>query len=281
MLTAVAALSGAACRSSATPPSSDALAAAPACARRTGEKLGVPFVQVCAGDLGVPNVAFAPFWISAVPVGCSAGEHETVSCPDVLAIAHPARGDSQPPGAVPRRIAAVIDAEVAHRICTMRFAGRLPTREERARAADALGLATVVVVAGGEAPSSFAFRPLSEWVTETACDTPSLLEPRCRPGAFPAGSAPELPWPRLASCEARPRSAEGAVAVYPGGTCPAPAWDWASETLPCALRAPVGPALPAPTTVLSVSCRKPAEGARHPAPAAGIAAFRCVLPGPP
>jgi hypothetical protein len=250
------------------------------CEPRVGEKLGVPFVHVCASDLGVESARFEPFWISAVPLACSKGSHETVRCPSIVALAHPASGESRGPRPIPASMATVIDSEVAHRICTMRFAGRLPTRAERARATDAMGLATMMVVVTDNPPTSFAFRPLAEWVTEVACDTPSVLEPSCGAGTYPTGASSQIPWDAIAACDSRPRF-DASAAVALGESCPVSHWDWTAGVLPCAIRSPAGPATRPTVPAFSLDCRPPAPAERHPPDAADVAAFRCVLPNAP
>jgi hypothetical protein len=61
------------------------------CHRAFGEKLGVPFVRVCPDDL--PGVIRTPFWIAAAPIGCTGGEHGTIACPPVVALAPPRGSD--------------------------------------------------------------------------------------------------------------------------------------------------------------------------------------------
>jgi hypothetical protein len=57
-----------------------------------------------------------------------------------------------------------VDADVAHRLCAMRFAGRLPTRAELALTRRALGLEAVAVEAVTEPSGSLlSFRPVPEW----------------------------------------------------------------------------------------------------------------------
>ena len=108
--------------SSAPSPSarSSAVATPQPCVPRSAEKLGIHFLRICPkGEDG--------FWISAVPIGCSAGKHDEMSCPIVSALAHPV-GSS--PSAIEPVLAAVIDADTAGRLCFF----RLGTTRRRRRA---------------------------------------------------------------------------------------------------------------------------------------------------
>ena len=281
LVVGLAALGTSGCRACApdtSPSAADASApTVAACARRTTERIGIPFVKVCPQDLGFPGAAFEPFWIAAAPLGCSAGEHETLQCPSVIALAHPAAGDSRAPSPLHGRLAAVVEADVAQSVCYMRFAGRLPTRAERSRAETAMGLASVVVAQRGT-PPHFEFFGLSEWVTDSACETPTV--DRCTPAYHPAGPREPIPWGAIASCDASPLSPEtraGAVLLGLGESCPAPdfAWGPGATLLPCALRSPA----PRPSTVgFTLSCKAPERAPHANAPVTTTAAFRCVVP---
>jgi hypothetical protein len=272
-----------ACDADVTPATKDAKGpSTAACDRRTTERLGIPFVKVCPQDLGSAGATFEPFWIAAAPLGCSAGEHETLRCPNVVALEHPAVEESRAPRALHARLAAVIDPNVAQSVCYMRFAGRLPTREERARAEAAMGLASVMVVQAGAlgdaAPAHFDFVTLSEWVTDAPCETPNAG--KCAPAQFPSGPRAPIPWGSIATCDATPLAPDaGAVLLGVGESCPAAGFGWAqggASTLPCAVRS-----VSARPAVLgfSLSCRAPPPGARHPDDdIATAAAFRCVVP---
>ncbi len=267
-----------ACARDATPPSTDAEGpTAAACARRTTERIGIPFVKVCPQDLGFAGAAFEPFWIAAAPLGCSAGEHETLQCPTVVALEHPAVGETRPPRTLRGRLAAVVDAEVAQSVCFMRFAGRLPTREERSRAEAAMGLASVVVAQQGT-PPHFDLVRLSEWVTGAPCDTPNAS--KCTPTYYPSGPRAPIPWGTIASCDATPLSPDaGAVLLDVGEVCPAPGFRWggAETPLPCAIRSPAASARPS-TAGFALLCKAPVLAPHPDDPTANIAAFRCVVP---
>lgn len=243
-----------------------------ACAPATAEKIGVPFVRVCARE------GAGSFWISAIPLGCSAGEHGTLSCPSVTPLV-------QPPGALrdfrapSPRIAAVVDAYTAHKVCTMRFAGRLPTRAERARARADVGLATVAVTEGP--PGAFRARELAEWVTEPVCAHPTDLGPECREDRFPKEAIGAVSFDALVRCGATPVTTSSRPLFDVGGACAAPTWVGAGAfTLPCAIRGlgygDVGGA--SAVRAFELSCERAAAGAEHAPPRLDVAAFRCVLP---
>lgn len=244
-----------------------------ACTQRTTERLGIPFVKVCPQDLASIGAAFEPFWIAAAPLGCSAGEHEELRCPSVVGLEHPAVGESRTPRVLESRLAAVVDANVAQTVCFMRFAGRLATREERARAEAAMGMASVMVAQQG---THFDYVTLGEWVTDAPCTTTTAEG--CGAARYPSGSRAPIPWGALASCKATPLAAGATTPLLAiGEGCPAPefAWTDASATLPCAMRSPAG----RPSVVgFSLSCRPPV-GERHPDDdVEKTAAFRCVIP---
>ena len=234
------------------------------CAREFGDKLGVPFVRVCPGDL--PGIVTAPFWIAAAPIGCTGGEHGTVLCPPVLALA------PTPTGTVSSRTAQVVEASFAHRTCMLRFGGRLPTAAERAQAREAIGAATVIV-AETDHPAARRFHSLAEWTTATTCTGPSTLA-GCSPAKFPAGGVVDVAWPQLRACNATPAPSPGALIVEPDGEpCPLGA---TSGGPPCVLAS----RRVAAHLVYALDCRAlTAEEAVHPAPSPSArAAFRCVVP---
>lgn len=255
----------------------DAGASAPrdaGCTPTTAEKIGVPFVRVCAR----PEVSAGSFWISAVPLGCSAGEHGTLACPSVTALV-------QPPDAVKNlrapspRIAAVVDAYTAHKVCTMRFAGRLPTRAERALARADLGLATVAVTEGP--PGAFRARELAEWVTEPVCAHPTDLGPECHEDRFPKDSIGAVSFESLVRCAATPVTTTSRSLFEVGGTCAYPTWSGAGAfMLPCALRGLGYGAVGGASAVraFELSCERSDAGAEHAPVKLDVAAFRCVLP---
>jgi hypothetical protein len=250
-------------------------ARAPACAPRSGERLGVRFVEVCAShtsafadaDAHAPE-ALPAVWIAATPLPCSAGRHETVGCDTVTALeASPAagRGKNEPLAAL------VVEAELAHRICTLRFGGRLPTPLEREQARRLLGLASLRVRADAGA-ARLHFDDLPEWVAEGDCAAePARAGPSCRIRPFP----PVTAWPsdaegeRLA-CVAEPAGPDaGAVAI--GGACAEGPRAGALRRPACALE------LPDAGVRFALTCRDLARaGAAAPGPLQ--AAVRCVLP---
>jgi len=235
------------------------------CRRAFAEKLGVPFVQVCPGDLsGVVNAAF---WIAAAPIGCGGGAHGTFPCPPVVALGPRPNG-----GAIPARAALLIDVTSAQRTCALRFGGRLPTATELAQARDALGVAAVVVVAV-EQPPQLGFRPLAEWTTERPCLEPSTLGADCTRMTFPDGASTEVAWPSLRSCRAVPSPAAASLVMEVGDQCPA---ERTNEAPACLLGSP---SLATHREAFALECRGlTTEEATHPDPAGTVAAFRCVVP---
>lgn len=269
-----------ACASEPVPVAEDSGATGPPvqCTPRIGEHLGIPFVKVCPQDLAGTGARFEPYWIAAQQLGCSAGEHDTLRCPFVTAVGHPAHGEERPVGAARGSLAAVVEANIAQSVCYMRFAGRLPTREERARAEAAMGLASVIVSESASAPRHFELMRLSEWVTEAPCQAPNAS--KCAPATYPSGPRRPIPWATIASCEGTPLAADAGVALLAvGEICPAPELEWkgGSAILPCGVRSP---AVRAPIAGFAFSCRAPVPTAAHPEDDVGnTAAFRCVLPG--
>ncbi|MBK7585940.1 MAG: hypothetical protein IPI67_37865 [Myxococcales bacterium] len=247
------------------------------CTPRTGEHLGIPFVKVCPQDLAAAGATFEPFWISAHQLGCSAGEHDSLACPSVTSLQHPAAGEARTPGMAANTLAAVVEPSLAQSVCYMRFAGRIPTRQERALAEETMGLASVMVAESAGSPRNFSFLRLAEWVTETPCQTPNAS--KCSAATFPSGPREPIAWSTLASCEGTPLSADAGVPLLAiGEVCPAPdfSWDAGAGRLPCAVRSPAAK----PSIIgFALSCRPPEPLARHPEDDIGkVAAFRCVLP---
>jgi hypothetical protein len=242
------------------------------CVPRIGEKLGVPFVEVCAthtsafADASAHTPAALPaFWIAATPLPCSAGAHETVACEPVTALeasprAHPGRNESL--GAL------MISAEVAHRTCALRFGGRLPTPLEQEQARRVLGLASLRVREEG---NRLHVDDLPEWVAEGDCiASPSKPGPGCR-----IRMSPPISWqPRseadvLLVCAAEPAAA-GTATVRTGATCDQVADDDGTRRPDCAVQVADSDAR------FALRCHTPErKRAQHPAPDA--AAFRCVL----
>jgi len=247
------------------------------CDSRTTEKLGVPFSKLCPGDVPAGGPSFTPFWISAQPLNCSAGEHETLRCPYVAPLHHPAPGETRAPLSPPAIRATVLEASTAQGWCYMRFAGRLPTREERARAEVSLGLAAVVVEASAGDPLHFAFSRLAEWVTEGPCETPTVAS--CKVGMYPSGGRRPIPWDSMLSCSAAPLTGDAGALLDVGESCPAPGFDWAASQgkLPCAVRSSVARA---PVLGFALTCKAPFPPGPHPADdLEKTAAVRCVMPG--
>ena len=262
-------------------PDKSAAPAKAACKARTAEKIGIPFVHVC------PPGADG-FWISAVPIGCSEGDHETVRCPKTMPLSHPVRADAGPLTAV---YAAMVEKETAQRMCFMRMGGRLPSRAERSRARDVMGLATVMVTESESRADRFELTELPEWVVEEAraeCETPGVAGPECVFGWFPFETrSPFVPWANLRVCEARfaERAPPGLALTEIGKGCSAPTWSWTADggaglrALPCAARSPARGPLGAPSeAVFTVACARP-EATGHPADEdKDSAAYRCVVP---
>ncbi|MCC6215695.1 MAG: hypothetical protein IT376_12595 [Polyangiaceae bacterium] len=247
------------------------------CDPRVTEKLGVPFSKLCSPDLPGLGVDFAPFWIAAQPLSCSAGEHETIRCPDVTPLNQPAPGETRAPLPAPSTLAAVVEANLAQSWCYMRFAGRLPTREERVRAELALGLTAVTVTHSGSDPLHFGLGRIAEWVTEEPCDAPTVS--KCRVGMHPSGERSAIPWDGLVACAATPLVADaGLPLVALGESCPAPGLELGvgPSRLPCGIRSAAERAL---LPGFALDCRAVPPGGRHPPDEpATTAAVRCVMP---
>jgi hypothetical protein len=242
-----------------------------------GEKLGLPYARVC--PVNPAGTAEPAFWIQSVPLPCLSGPHDEVECRPVSALGATAGGDTRTPAS----LAALVDASSAHRLCTMRLGGRLPTRTERAQARALLGLATLSVVESA-GTTHFEFREVPEWVTEKGCDQPSILEAECGAGVAPATLSTRSDRARVRSCDLElEREPERLPAVALGEYCPAAAfrWETASTLLPCSVRPPLGGLGPvtAPRT-FRITCQAPrAEVAVHPeAEAVELAAVRCIVP---
>lgn len=249
---------------------------APPCVPRVGEKLGVRFVEVCAshtaafGDAEAhAEEALPAFWIAATPLPCSAGEHETGACEPVTALEvspREGKGKNRPLDAL------VVDAVVAHRACTLRFGGRLPTPLEREQARRVLGLASLRV---REVPGPFAklrLDDLPEWVAEGDCAaTPAKPGPGCRITPFPPVEArPRAADDVLLACVAEPAGPH-ATGVPIGSECVERPSEGGVRSPACALSVPDGKAL------FVLGCEAVERpSAQRPAP--DQAAFRCVLP---
>jgi hypothetical protein len=270
------------CRSCDNDPRTEARDAedAPAseCEPRTTEKLGIPFSKLCPKDLPVPGLAFEPFWIAAHALTCAKGENATLRCPSVTPLHHPTAGDPRTPDQVPSTSAFVTDANSAQGWCYMRFAGRLPTRAERARAEVSLGLAAVIVSQSPTEPPHFELTRLAEWVSEEPCETPTVA--KCRVGMYPSGERRAIPWDTIVQCGAAPFATDAGVTLLDvGESCPAPGFDWDATRgkLPCAARS-----VASASSVLgfALTCQRPGPPRPHPVDEpATTAAVRCVLPG--
>jgi hypothetical protein len=170
----------------------------------------VPFVRICPQDL--PGLIDKPFWIAAAPIGCIAGDHETVPCPAAVNLG--LNKADQPPYLVQ-----LVVAEHAHRTCSLRFGGKLPSAEERARALDALGLQTIAVTRSAD--GSLNSHVLPEWTTMENCASPSTIDRECQPRPFPLWATTALDWAALQACRSSVRTT-GALRVAPEERCPPP-----------------------------------------------------------
>lgn len=251
------------------------------CVPSVGEKLGVRFIEVCparAGevfdDASGGDRALPGFWISATPLPCSHGSHETLDCPTVTAL------EASPVGSRLRNRpmrASVLDAETAHRICTLRFGGRLPTAAEREHARHALGLVSLLVREEAAQDRRVAFDELPEWVAAEDCErNPSTIAPECRVSLSP----PIVPRPRregdaLLACDAEIADFGSEPSVAIGGSCELGIE--AERRRPrCAAFVPHA-AYPSRFTL---ACRDATPEVSEAAarPTSELAAFRCVLP---
>ena len=250
------------------------------CAPRIAEKLGVRFVEVCAVNTAdFPDApahdegALPAFWIAAVPLPCTAGEHETVECETVTALeASPlaSRHKNRPVEAM------LVDAVTAHRTCTLRFGGRLPTPLEREQARHVLGLASLLVRDGPDPARRIWLDDLPEWVAEGDCLTsPSKPGPGCRIAQFPpVMSRPLREGDSRLACGARPAGLEAPV-VPIGAACAERPAQGGVRSPDCAVAFPGG----APDARFELACRAAPLDARAAAahPRAEHAAFRCVV----
>lgn len=178
------------------------------CSVETVEKLGVRFVRLCDSD------RLDGGWIAETPLTCSAGAHGTIPCP----VATPLVRRDVPNVATPGTYM-LSDGETAHRVCAMRFGGRLATavelRELRGR------MDAGVVIAHRASDGALAFDELPEWIGEGGCSHPTLPEADCRFEMRPATKLVRtLPWRTLQSCELEPdTTADSATPL--GRSCPA------------------------------------------------------------
>jgi len=227
---------------------------APPCERAWGDKLGVPFVRICPSDL--PGGVTEPFWIAVAPVGCSGGEHETIECPPIVPLGMPERGP------IAARRVQMIAAELAHRTCTLRFGGRLPTAAERAQAVAGLGIAAVLVTDGD---SNRRLDEVPEWTTAERCETPSTTT-GCAMTRVPS-MPPVIPWPQVRTCRATPAEPTGALVIGPGESCPITP---PPGVPPCLISA-------RGARSFALGC-DPVRDEVHPPAREDRAAFRCVVP---
>lgn len=227
--------------------------------------------------------ALAPFWISTIPLGCSQGAHDTLRCPPVVAVVQPRLGDPPALAGPSSQVAAVIESDTAHGVCAMRFAGRLPTRQERAVARASLGLSTVIV-AESVGLGGFRLREIAEWVTERPCDRPTLLASACGVGGFPWEASSAILWDRVVACEVTPLDSIGGRSVIDvEGVCPLTPTDMAAEpprAIPCAFRGAAVDPRDRRAVALSLRCARPLPPPAHATNpvAVDVAAFRCVIP---
>lgn len=262
--------------------SSRGAAAAPRdepCRPGRGTKLGQPFARVCPDATG--DSREAPFWIHAVPVPCSAGEHGEIECPTVLPLMAPENG--VPVARFAAMNSPLVDASTAHRLCALRFAGRLPTRRERVRARDALGLTTLSVVEStGAAGGHFDFRQVPEWVTEVPCDQPSLLGAECGATREPPESTTHGDGLTEWSCDAEFVGATSMPMIAAGEGCASGSWSAAaaSGVLPCAASVTVASGARSTRFGFQLRCHPSAAQAdpRRDTATIELAAVRCVVP---
>lgn len=226
----------------------------PPCTSSRSSKLGTPFARLCPQDL--PGVVSTSFWIAAAPLGCPPGSHENLLCAPVHAL-------TSMDTVVDARTAMLVDAGLAHRICVLRYGGRLPTAAERAQAADALGFESLLVTAARDG-RTLALTALPEWVTDGACSENSALG-GCAVLRFPAVPT-WVPWDRLSTCRA---TRTGAAAT---------------TTLPATCRRGGGVSCSVSTgasgrsTTFSLHCGDAvARDVATPEIVGDVAAFRCVL----
>lgn len=259
--------------------------AAGSCIEATTERLGLSFLRVCPKRIA-GAAAHAPFWVSAAPIACGAGSHDTVRCPPVLAFVDMPPGDAAPSRAASSQLAAVVESDTAHKICTMRFGGRLPTRAERVLARESLGLATVLVLDSREIGGA-RLRQLAEWVTTAASDHPTLLSPDAGLGRFPADASSVIPWKLAMSCEPTTvaRVGERRKAIGFDEDCPASGWTsdaGRGHDVPCLVVAPRAEAAKEATQAVSLRCDAPGAAPANAGDSVEtVAAFRCVLPESP
>jgi hypothetical protein len=266
------------CERSQAPPDASSEAAPSAagaredeCSARVSERLGVAFLRVCPRAIPGTTSRGSAFWISLTPMACSAGTHDAVRCPPVLSLAQPRTDDPPDVPAASTVLAVVVEADIAHKICTMRFAGRLPTVEERSLARESLGIATALAI---DSPSAGAIRlqEVAEWVTRRPCDQPTMLEADCAPREFPWTASAAIPWSVVTRCRASPlASTDGREEIGVDGEC--------AGGLPgCAVVGPAADRRGRRHAGVSLACGEPvAAPASAPVDRIDVAAFRCVI----
>lgn len=244
------------------------------CRVRTAEKLGFPFVHVCPTD--GPG-----YWINATPIPCSAGEHESIRCPTVVAVSHPVAADPAP---LPSTTAGMVDADTAARLCYFRMGGHLASRRERSRARDAMGLASIVVTESDAPEGRFRFSELPEWVFEEEgadCEN-GLPAETCHYGLFPSGvPSTAVAWDALRECSAAyvATKPDGLGRVHVGERCPGSALGDAGADLGCALASlAVDPHGTPSAATFRLHCATKPIGAHAKAVDESTAAYRCVVP---
>ena len=248
------------------------------CRLRFGEKLGIPYVWVCRP--GEPG----GFWITATVHACSAGSHESIRCPVTTPVG--ALRETSTSTSIEPRTTALVDKAAALRTCGLRMGGRLPTRAERVRAREVLGLATVMVTESPGEAAAFRFAELPEWVTAEPCDNPNIVG-SCDIGWYPSDAPSSgVPWKHLRACRFTRSEAVAVGTVELGDACPVTGWKWnpgeASQPLPCRIHDPSRTAAGERSAAsFTVACRPPSEQdvLEHPPEVpTETAAYRCVLP---
>lgn len=223
-------------------------ALASGCSDETRERDGTLFVRLCAT---------ADLWIATTPLVCSPGDHATVRCPIATPLVFAPRLRATP------RAVAVVEREIAHRVCGYAFGGRLPTRDERHRARTSRGMATLL--ASDTTHDGTFLAEVPEWTEDGPCSDPARLSPACsgdkHPTWFRRGDA--VAWESLRACELGDEATPIGPPVRLGEHC---------DRDSCFLVGPmIGRAVPR-----ALRCT-PRAVAVHPTGTADVAAIRCVV----